>query len=129
MAMVCARRGKVTEKLRDRPHYVNIKCSYCPCIGKRHVQTLAVTQVVKLLRPLRGTGRLITVFTAGTFLIHLNSVCTVTRYFFMSRFNNIFLSKHRSPICPSYRCSYQKFFSIPFEHTVTQLHHQYECFE
>ena len=47
----------------------------------KHVETLAVTQVAKLLRALRRTGRLITVFTAGMFLSQLNSVCTVTRHF------------------------------------------------
>lgn len=64
--MVCAKSGKVTEKLRDRSQYVNVKWYYCPYISRRLAETLAVTQMAKLLRDLRGTGRLITVFTAGT---------------------------------------------------------------
>jgi phage FluMu protein Com len=85
--MICAKSGKFTEKLRDMSQYVNVKCYYCLSISRRHVQTQAVTQVVKLLRAFRGPGRLITLCNGGTYLCQLNSACTVTHYFFMSHFN------------------------------------------
>jgi hypothetical protein len=84
MTMVCAKSWKFAEKLIDRPQNVNVKCYYSPSNRGRHVETLAVTQVVKLLRGLSGTGRLMIVFIAGTLLCQLNSACTVTRYFFVT---------------------------------------------
>jgi len=97
MAPVYNKRGKFTENHRDRSHYVNIKCYYCPSISRRLVETLAVTQVAKLLRELRETGMLIAVFTVGTYLSQMNSACTVIYYLFMALFNNIIVSNINCP--------------------------------
>jgi hypothetical protein len=72
-AMLGAWSVKFIENPRDGPQYVKVTCYYCLSLSRRHLEIMTVNQVAKLLRTFRGTGRLIRVFNAGTFLSQLNS--------------------------------------------------------
>ena len=72
---------------------------------------------------------LIAVFTVGTYLSQLNSPRTVTQHLFMAHFNNIFVSNINRPFALFIVLYNKMFFHTFFEHTVTQQHHQYRCFE